>query len=206
VEHYFSEKPKAQSRPVHVRLQLDDVDLDLITDRGVFAYGQVDRGTALLLRTIPSPAPGGDVIDIGCGYGAVAVTVAKRCPGCRVWAVDVNERALALCEENARRAAVDNLRAVLPAEVPADIRFGALYSNPPIRVGKEALRGLLDGWLRRLDPGGRAYLVVQRALGSDSLAGWLVAHGHRVERLRSRGGYRVLEVHAASDTPHHGGP
>lgn len=205
MEHYFSDKPKVPSRPVHIRLTLDDLELDLITDRGVFAYGQVDRGTELLLRTIPSPAPPGDVLDIGCGYGPVAVTVARRCPACRVWAVDVNERALALCEENARRAAVDNLRAVLPAEVPADIRFRALYSNPPIRVGRDALRGLLAGWLRRLDAGGRAYLVVQRALGSDSLAAWLATQGHRVERLRSRAGYRVLEVHAASGTPHHGG-
>jgi 16S rRNA (guanine1207-N2)-methyltransferase len=204
VDHYFSERPAAASRPLPARLKLPDLDLELITDRGVFAYGQVDRGTHLLLRTIPPPVPGSELLDLGCGYGAVAVALARRCPGCRIWGVDVNERALALCEENTRRAGVDNLRVLPPSQVPEDIRFDAIYSNPPIRVGKERLRALLLGWLQRLKPGGSAYLVVQRALGSDSLAAWMDGNGYRVERMRSHHGYRVLEVHSASATAHDG--
>jgi 16S rRNA (guanine1207-N2)-methyltransferase len=196
VEHYFTPHPRVASRPAHTRLVLPDLELDLLTDRGVFAYGQVDRGTQTLLRTIPAPQAGSDLLDLGCGYGAVSITLAKRCATCRVWAVDVNERALALCEENARGAAVENVRAVPPDEVPGDTRFAAIYCNPPIRVGKEQLHELLSRWLDRLTGDGHAYLVAQRNLGADSLAAWLTQGGHRVDRLRSRAGYRVLDVHA----------
>jgi 16S rRNA (guanine1207-N2)-methyltransferase len=203
VEHYFSENPKVASRPAVARLSLPDLELELLTDRGVFAYGQVDRGTQLLLRTIPPPPPHGVLLDLGCGYGAVAVTVAKRCPSCRVWAVDVNERAVALCEQNARSAGVDNVHAVVPSRLPPDLRFAALYSNPPIRVGKQSLRDLLSVWISRLEPDGHGYLVVQRALGSDSLAAWLTGLGRSVERMRSRSGYRVLDVHGTAASDHH---
>ncbi len=204
VEHYFSAKPKVASRPARVHLRLPDLDLELITDRGVFAYGQVDRGTRILLRSIPPPPLRSDLLDLGCGYGAVALTLAKRCPTCTIWAVDVNERALALCEENARSAGVDNVRAMLPAEVKPDVRFAAVYCNPPIRVGKQAMHELLSSWLDRLLPDGHAYVVAQRNLGADSLAAWMTQRGHQVERLRSSGGYRVLNVHAASATAHDG--
>ena len=204
MQHYFSEKPRVASRPAVARLTLPDVELDLVTDRGVFAYGQIDRGTELLLRTVPPPPAGSEVADLGCGYGAIAVAVGTRCPSCRVWAVDVNERARALCDENARTAGLHNVRVLSPSEVPARQRFAAVYSNPPIRVGKQPLRDLLSSWLDRLLPDGHAYVVIQRALGSDSLAAWLSERGHAVERLRSRGGYRVLDIHGAPGTPHHG--
>jgi len=205
VEHYFSRNPRVESKPATVRLSLPDLELDLLTDRGVFAYGQVDRGTQVLLRTIPRPPAQGDLLDVGCGYGAIAIALAKRSPDSRVWAVDVNERALALCEENARGAGVDNLQAVIPDEVPGSVRFAGVYSNPPIRLGKQRLHDLLHTWLQRLAPTGHAYLVVQRALGSDSLATWLAASGYAVHRVRSSSGYRVLEVHSAPGSDHHVG-
>lgn len=203
-QHYFTQRPQVASRPARVHLKLPDLELDLITDRGVFAYGQVDRGTETLLRTIPSPQAASDLLDLGCGYGAVSTALAKRCPSCRVWAVDVNERALTLCQENARAAGVDNVRALTPADVPDELRFGAMYSNPPIRVGKHLLHEMLGLWVDRLAPGGHAYLVAQRNLGADSLAAWLSARGHRVDRLRSRTGYRVLDVRALTSSAHHG--
>jgi 16S rRNA (guanine1207-N2)-methyltransferase len=203
VEHYFSEHPRVASHPAHVRLTLPDLELDLLTDRGVFAYGQIDRGTQVLLRTAPVPI-GGDLLDLGCGYGAVAVTLAKRCPSCRIWAIDINERALALCAENARSTGADNIQAVQPAEVPENVRFAGVYSNPPIRVGKESLHDLLSKWLDRLQTDGHGYVVIQRALGSDSLAAWLGRRGHLVERLRSRGGYRVLDIRSRAGADHHG--
>jgi 16S rRNA G1207 methylase RsmC len=77
------------------------------------------------------------------------------------------------------------------------VRFAAIYSNPPVRVGKAALHDLLLKWLPRLKPGGRAYLVVQRNLGADSLATWLATQGYQVGRLKSKKGYRILEVYAS---------
>ncbi len=200
-QHYFTPTPRVPSHPAPVHLRLPDLRLDLVTDRGVFAYGQVDRGTDLLLRTIPPPPPG-DLLDLGCGYGAIAVALARRAPASRVWAVDVNQRALALTRRNADAAGADNVVITEPAAVPDDVRFAAVYSNPPVRVGKAALHDLLGAWMRRLDAGGVLYLVVQRNLGSDSLGRWLESRGCAVERVRSRAGYRVLAAQRSSGSGH----
>ena len=201
-DHYFSADPKVPSRPRTFRLALPDRTIQLDTDRGVFAHGHIDFGTDLLLRTIPAPPPG-ELVDVGCGYGAIAVTVALRRPEARVWAVDVNRRALELCARNAERAGATNVVPTLPDGVPDALRFAAVYSNPPVRLGKAALHDLLRRWIGRLEEAAVATLVVQRHLGADSLAAWLVGLGYPVERVRSKGGYRVLEVHAAADSPHH---
>lgn len=202
-DHYFTADPKVPSRPRTIRISLPDRSFELDTDRGVFAHGHIDSGTDLLLRTIPVPPPG-DLVDVGCGYGAIAITVALRQPEARVWAVDVNHRALELCARNAERAGATNVVTADPGGVPEGLRFAAMYSNPPVRLGKAGLHELLLDWIARLEPHGTATLVVQRHLGSDSLAAWLASLGHRVERVRSRGGYRVLEVHTPAETPHDG--
>jgi 16S rRNA (guanine1207-N2)-methyltransferase len=194
--HYFDAEPAVASRPSEVELALPDGTARLRTDRGVFSTGRVDPGTVILLRQAPGPPPAGHLLDLGCGYGPIAVTLARRAPGAVVWAVDVNRRALELVRENAGRLALTNVRTATPDGVPGDIRLAGIWSNPPIRIGKEALHELLLGWLGRLTPDGRAWLVVQKHLGSDSLARWLDQHGHPTTRLASRQAYRVLEVAA----------
>jgi 16S rRNA (guanine1207-N2)-methyltransferase len=194
-EHYFTRQPEAPSRPAEVELALPDLHLTLRTDRGTFSRGRVDSGTKyLLLEAPPPPRDAGTLLDLGCGYGAIAATLARRAPEATVWAVDVNERALALCTENAQRAGVNNVRTSRPDDVPADITFDRIYSNPPIRIGKSALHALLEQWIPRLTADGRAYIVVQRNLGADSLARWFTESGRNVERLGSRAGYRLLEI------------
>lgn len=175
---------------------LPDVHLELVTDRGVFSADRVDAGTKALLLDGPSlPTGPSDVLDLGAGYGPIAVTLARRAPGTRVWAVEVNERARGLCAENAEHAGVtEQVRVVAPEEVPAALRFAQIWTNPPIRIGKPALHDLLDIWLRRLDDGGSAALVVHRHLGADSLARWLTSRGWTVDRRASKGGYRLLDV------------
>jgi len=202
-DHYFTAKPAAASRPATAHLALPGHELDLLTDHGVFAYGHIDRGTELLLRTIPSPPASGDLLDLGCGYGPIAIAIALRSRACQVWAVDVNERALALCTENARAAGADNVRVATPDEMPGSVRLTALYSNPPVRVGKAVLHDVLASGLGRLEPAAHAYLVVQRNLGADSLARWLREEGWAAERIRSRMGYRILDVHTAPQSIHH---
>jgi 16S rRNA G1207 methylase RsmC len=173
---------------------MGELAIELQVDRGVFAHKGVDLGTQTLIREAPAPPPEGNLLDLGCGYGAIAITLAKRCPGAKVWAVDVNQRALELTRVNAVAAKVHNVTVCTPDEVPADVVFDAVYSNPPVRVGKALLHEMLLRWLARLKPGARAYLVVQRNLGSDSLAAWLAAQGIDVSRLKSKKGYRILEV------------
>jgi 16S rRNA (guanine1207-N2)-methyltransferase len=194
--HYFDAEPAVASKPATVELALPDATVSLRTDRGVFSGSRVDPGTVILLRESPPPPQTGHLLDLGCGYGPIAVTLARRAPGAVVWAVDVNHRALELVRENAGALGLANLRAVTPDAVPPEVQLAAVWSNPPIRIGKEALHGLLLGWLGRLVPGGRAWLVVQKHLGSDSLARWLDEQGYPTLRLASRKAYRVLEVAA----------
>jgi 16S rRNA (guanine1207-N2)-methyltransferase len=199
LSHYFDPEPAAPSRPATVDLMLPDLTLSLTTDRGVFAGTAVDPGTKFLL--LDGPRPDGDarhLLDLGCGYGPIALTLARRAPHATVWAVDVNERARQLCSANAAAAGLDNVRVVAPDAVPADVALDGLWSNPPIRIGKAALHALLATWLGRLAPGRHASLVVQKHLGSDSLARWLESEGWAVQRLGSRRGYRILDVTRAA--------
>lgn len=161
------------------------------TARGVFSSSRLDPGTAVLLQRAPRPPASGELLDLGCGYGPIACVLGERSPGARVWAVDPNERARELTRVNAEAW---GLRNVVVADPPADVRFAAIYSNPPIRVGKDVLHDLLTSWLSRLADDGAAYLVVQRNLGADSLQRWLETQGYGSARLASAKGYRILEV------------
>jgi 16S rRNA G1207 methylase RsmC len=197
-DHYFTAQPASpgEQRPLTVRLA--DREVTVRTAPGIFSPDGLDKGTAVLLREVPEPPATGNLLDLGCGWGPVALTLALRSPAARVWAVDVNERSLALTAANARALGADGVRVARPEDVPADVRFAAIWSNPPIRVGKAVLHDMLLHWLPRLEAGGTAYLVVQKNLGSDSLQRWLAEHlpaGElRVSRHASDKGFRVLAV------------
>lgn len=193
-DHYFSGSPSSTSRPHDVELVLPDVRLTLGADRGVFSAKAVDPGTIELLRAVPEPPRQGELLDLGCGYGPIACTLASRAPEATVWALDVNERALSLTAANAERNGLTNIRPVAPENVPVDITFTGMWSNPPIRIGKPALHSLLERWLARLAPDGQAWLVVHHHLGGDSLQRWLDAQGWRSAKVSSRKGYRIIRV------------
>jgi 16S rRNA (guanine1207-N2)-methyltransferase len=193
-DHYFSPHPQAPHRPGQVRVILPGVYLELATDAGMFSPERLDPGTRLLLDETPAPPASGDLLDLGCGYGPIACVLAARSPGATVWAVDVNERALELCARNAATAGLANVRCVTPQDPSVPARFAGIWSNPPIRVGKQALHELLSLWLGRLAPGGQAHLVAGRNLGADSLHRWLAEQGWSVTRLAARSGYRLLQV------------
>ncbi len=193
-QQYFAEQPAAPGRPDTVHLVLADVHLELQTDSGVFSAARLDPGTRLLLETAPPPPATGQLLDLGCGYGPLALVMAARSPGSCVWAVDVNRRALELCARNAARAGLRCVRPVGPDDPALPGHFQLIWSNPPVRIGKPALHELLARWLARLAPGGTAYLVVQRHLGADSLQRWLASAGWPAERIAARSGYRVLRT------------
>jgi 16S rRNA G1207 methylase RsmC len=195
-EHYFSAQPSVGERRRDVEFTAGGREYALTTAAGVFSGDRLDPGTAVLLRKAPLPSAGaaGPFLDLGCGYGPIACVLAASAPRATVYAVDVNERARALTAENAARLGTGNVRVAAPGDVPEDVRFAEIWSNPPIRVGKAELHAMLDRWLPRLAPDGVAWLVVARHLGGDSLQRWLEEQGHRVERHASQKGYRVLKV------------
>ncbi|MBU6316793.1 MAG: methyltransferase [Acidobacteria bacterium] len=196
--HYFDEEPTSESDPREVLLMLPDAQFTLRTDRGVFGYDRIDQGTKSLLLDAPAPAETGNLLDLGCGTGAIALTMAHRSPGATVWAVDVNERARDLCRSNAERNGLANVRVAAPDEVPEDVRFATIWSNPAIRIGKPALHAMLLRWLARLDADGAAVMVVHKHLGSDSLQRWLTEQGYPTERLGSSSGFRLLRSRRAT--------
>lgn len=197
---YFEAEPAAATAPRSIAVNIAGLHLRFVTDSGVFSPDRLDAGTQLLLLEAP---PLGErdrrVLDLGCGWGPIACVTGLRIPTAEVLAVDVNERALRLTAGNAEANRAANVTVAHPDQVGPDRRFDRILCNPPIRIGKTALKGLLATWLDRLAPGGRAHLVVHRHLGSDSLARWLSDRGHGVNRLVSRSGYRLLEVRPRGD-------
>lgn len=200
-EHYFAATPSGPSRPVDITVELDGVPTAVRTDRAMFSPNGLDGGTAVLLDIAPAPPAGATVADVGCGWGPIAIAMARREPTADIWAVDVNERAVATCRANVIAAGVPHVRVTEPDGLPADLVVDRIYSNPPIRIGKTALHGLLSQWLPRLAPTGVAYLVVQKNLGADSLGRWMTGQGYVVERLASRQGYRVFAVALPGTVP-----
>lgn len=193
-QHYFSEEPEVESARKRIEVTLPDGSFEMETDTGVFSHGRVDAGTKFLLLEAPELPERGDLLDLGCGAGVIALTMARRRPECRVWAVDVNARARRLTSDNAATLGLRNVTVAAPEEVPDDVSFAAMWSNPPIKVGKSELHDMMRRWLPRLSTDGVGVLVVNKNLGSDSLQKWLTEQGHPTKRLASRQGFRLLRV------------
>ena len=203
-DQYFAEQPATQSEPLTFKVALPDGTMNLTTDRGVFSHGALDTGTRVLILKAPPldparTAPGANLLDLGCGVGPLAITLARRAPQATVWAIDVNNRALHLTRENARANKITNIQTCTPEQIDPSIRFEVIWSNPPIHIGKAAMHEMLLHWLGRLTPTGEAVMVVQKHLGSDSLLEWLNREGFPTDRISSAKGYRLLHVRPRAD-------
>lgn len=197
-EHYFSAIPESELTLRQIRVSLLGQVYELTTSNGIFSPERIDAGTQVLLANTPAIAPSGNFLDLGCGWGPIALSLAIESPHSTIWAVDVNERALELVRRNAETLGLTNVKARLPTDVPDDVEFAGIRSNPPIRVGKAVLHSMLEKWLPRLGHEADAYLVVQRNLGSDSLHHWIegsLGADYPVTRTATSKGYRVLRVH-----------
>ena len=195
-DHYFDASPSTPDKRQDVTTRIWGKELTFTTSAGVFSHDGLDKATAVLLRS-STPPTGGTILDLGCGWGPIACALAGT--GATVWATDTNERALELTALNASRLGV-TVQTALPDDVPADLVFDEIWSNPPIRIGKEALHDLLLRWLPRLAPDGVARVVVGKNLGADSLQRWLGDQGWPTERTASEKGFRILEVRRPAST------
>ena len=204
-EHYFSSSPSGQDRRRVVEVELAGQYVQVETSGSIFSPDGVDRGTRVLLDVVPAPPAPGDFLDIGAGWGPIALTMGLISPGANITAVEVNERAAMLTRANASRLGIDNITVQHPDDVPADATFDLIWSNPPIRIGKAALHDILRRWLPVLNPGGQAWLVVAKKLGADSLMPWIQsmlddkAPGEfTISRAATEKGFRVLRVERVS--------
>lgn len=196
-DHYFSEDPTSEFNPKEISVSIAGREVTLQTAGGVFSPDRIDTGTSVLLAHLDEAPPSGNLLDVGCGWGPIALSLAVQSPKATVWAVDVNQRALDLTAANAKRLGLSNIRVSKPEDVPADLKFQGIWSNPPIRVGKDELHSLLQNWLPRLDAEGESYLVVQKNLGADSLHRWLegvLPDSFVVRRVDTAKQFRVLLV------------
>ncbi|RFD75691.1 16S rRNA methyltransferase [Gardnerella vaginalis] len=208
-EQYFSAEPSSidERRTLHVTLRDNDVTVQV--SNGVFSASRLDLGTSVLLKHAPELPKSGKFLDIGCGWGPISLAFGLESPEAEVFAIDVNERALELTELNAKNAGLKHIHTSLVDDALKEENnskenntlefnnFDIIWSNPPIRVGKEILHNILLTWIPRLKVGGKAYLVVQKNLGSDSLITWLaenLGESYSVEKYASSKGYRVIEV------------
>ena len=195
-EHYFTNDPNAEFKPKSISVTLAGREVSVLTAGSMFSPDHVDTGTKVLLENLELAPDDGNILDIGCGWGPIALALAIALPDATVWAIDVNERALELTRQNAERLGLTNIKTALPDAVPAGISFNGIWSNPPIRVGKEVLHEIMQTWLPRMVIGGDAYLVVQKNLGSDSLLKWLqdTMTSFESSRLETAKSFRVLQV------------
>lgn len=196
-EHYFSETPGSDYRPKEISVVINGHEVLVTTAGGVFSPDHIDQGTNVLLTHLDEAPAGGNILDIGCGWGPIALSLASASPKATIWAVDVNQRSLELTAANAKRLGLSNIKCVTPDEVPADLEFSGIWSNPPIRVGKNVLHEILLTWLPRLQEHAEAYLVVQKNLGADSLHRWLEAElpeNFSTVRVDTAKSFRVLRV------------
>jgi 16S rRNA (guanine1207-N2)-methyltransferase len=186
----------APSQPRSIDVVLRGRPVSVTSDRGVFSAERLDPGTAVLLAEVPDPPATGTLLDLGCGWGPITLALALASPQARVLGVDVNPRALALTAQTARSLGADGVEVADPEALLAaepDLRLDAIWSNPPIRVGKPVLHAMLRAWLPRLAPGAVAHLVVGKNLGADSLQRWIEAElGLPTTRVASARGFRVL--------------
>lgn len=199
-EQYFSTNPNSLDLRRTLQVDLRGHKVSVQVSNGVFSSSKLDLGTAVLLKHAPQPPENGRFFDIGCGWGAISLALGFESPNAQIYAVDVNERALELTNINAKNAGLNNIHTYLVEDALKEDELkdiDLIWSNPPIRVGKDVLHNILLTWLPRLKVGGAAYLVVQKNLGSDSLIPWLsknLGEDFSVEKYASSKGYRIIEV------------
>ncbi|MEO0026989.1 MAG: hypothetical protein RL716_320 [Actinomycetota bacterium] len=196
-EHYFSETPGSTFKPKNIQVEINGSLVSVTTSGGIFSPDHIDQGTGILLNHLYEAPPSGNILDIGCGWGPVALALASHSPKATIWAIDVNERSLELTAANAAKLGLTNIKTCKPEDVPVDLVFSGIWSNPPIRVGKEVLHEILLKWLPKLADGAEGYLVVQKNLGADSLHRWLedsLPQDFSTIRVETAKSFRILRV------------
>ena len=200
-DHYFTPLPQSEHKPARLAFSYRGHALVFDTDSGVFSRLEVDKGSQLLLATLPE-SMNGRVLDMGCGYGALGLSVAKACPGCRLLLADINERAVALAKANAKANGL-RVQALVSDGFTAlvDRRFDFILLNPPIRAGKPVIYGMFADAARCLAPQGELWLVIRKQQGAPSAMEYLRGLFSQVQDVEKKGGYWILRCRRPRQDP-----
>ena len=191
-DHYYTRVPQSESKPVSCGYSYRGIALSFQTDAGVFSKGEVDTGTRLLLEALPEEMHG-DILDLGCGWGVIGISIARKWPETRVTMADVNTRALDLSRENAKRNGADVI--CLESDGMDALQgkaFDAVVTNPPIRAGKQVIYKMFADAAKNLKPGGALYLVIRKQQGAESCTKYLQTIFDSVDKLDKSGGFWVI--------------
>ncbi len=190
-EHYFTSNPESAHEDRRFTVEFTGRTLVFRTDAGVFSKQHVDPGSLLLCRCLPDGLSG-DVLDVGCGWGAMTVLTLAAHPDVRATMSDVNERALALARENVAANGMEAEAILSEGFAKIGGRFDAVITNPPIRAGKEVVYGIFRDAKAHLRPGGALYAVVRKQQGAESALRFLKSVYAEADVTEKDGGYWIL--------------
>lgn len=194
-EHYYTQRPTVK-RDVNVaQEELRGKKYTFLTDAGVFSKKGVDYGSKHLVETMQLKEDA-KVLDVGCGYGPIGLTAASMCPKGHVTMVDINERAVELSAENARRNGIANV-SILQSDLLEQVkeqRFDVVLTNPPIRAGKEVVHRIFTDAYDCLVDGGSIWVVIQKKQGAPSAMKKLESLYREVVEVSKDKGYKILKA------------
>ncbi|EKN69180.1 hypothetical protein BABA_11416 [Neobacillus bataviensis LMG 21833] len=195
-EHYYSRTQKVESNPKFWDYTLRNHPFRFKTDNGVFSKGEVDFGSRLLIESFVMPEAEGFVLDVGCGYGPIGLSIAKDNPGRTVHMVDVNERAIQLASENASLNRIENVE-IYESDRLLSVKgnnFAAILTNPPIRAGKKTVHDIFEQSYEHLVSTGALWVVIQKKQGAPSTLEKLQSLFSEVETINKSKGYFIIRA------------
>ena len=190
-DHYYSQNPTSQSRPVSASFSYRGHDLTLMTDAGVFSRGELDNGTRILLDALPEELSG-RILDLGCGWGPVGICVGLENPSAQIVFSDINERALALTQKNAEMYHINGTFVQSDGFTALDGTFDCVITNPPIRTGKQVIYQMFADANQHLTLGGSLYIVIRKQQGAESAKKYLQTLFPDVSVIDKSGGYWII--------------
>ncbi|WP_078551160.1 class I SAM-dependent methyltransferase [Bacillus alkalicellulosilyticus] len=196
-DHYYSENPSVESKPKQITFELRGKQLSFVSDSGVFSKKEIDFGTQLLLESFEFPTSGeGALIDVGCGYGPIGITLAKEDKSRKVYMVDINERALELSRKNAEKNGAANV-VVRKSRLFDNVntqKFSAVITNPPIRAGKQVVHELFEQAFEQLETNGELWVVIQKKQGAPSAIEKIKSLFQECEVVSKKKGYYIIRA------------
>ena len=196
MSHYFQDDPNLASNIKTISFEINGITMNLFTDNGVFSKGKVDEGSLAFLKVILPLDLGNNILDLGCGYGTIGLTLAIAKKEARVTLADINTRALALCKRNAEAYKLDQRVTILQSDIYEKIegKYDSIVINPPIRAGKVVTYRMYEEAKQYLIDGGSLLIVIRKAQGAPSAAKFIESIFGNIALLKRDKGYYIYRA------------